>query len=146
MGTNVEDLIQYWSLYRLNEAAVLSSYLHAFPLSVPLQAWLAWLGTGTFPRSPSKLICCTSTDDNIFILWTQFTNSLNAIRIKINTLKTKNAKKYCYFNCRIPRLTPMDHHQQEVCHFRDPHKQASSQFSVDLLVALQSQTCGLDHA
>ena len=32
-------------LYRLNDAAELSSYgLHALPLSVPLQAWL---GTGT---------------------------------------------------------------------------------------------------
>jgi len=28
------------------------------------------------PRSPSKLICCTSADDNILMLLTQLTNSL----------------------------------------------------------------------
>lgn len=67
--------------HRLNEAAELSSYcaLHALPLSVPLQAWL---GIGTWhwpPKSPSKLICVTSADDNIFMLWTQLTNSLQGI-------------------------------------------------------------------
>jgi len=29
------------------------------------------------PRSPSKLICCTSADDNILMLFTQLTNSLH---------------------------------------------------------------------
>lgn len=130
--------------HRLNDAAELSSYcpLHAFPLSVPLQAWLgAWM----WPKSPSKLICCTSADDRIFMLWTQLTNSL-CKQLVIGILRQENSKvKRLSTMINNILLTPKDRHQLEVCHFHDPHKQVSNQFVVDLLTALQCQTCGQDH-
>lgn len=130
--------------HRLNDAAELSSYcpLHAFPLSVPLQAWLgAWM----WPKFPSKLICCTSADDRIFMLWTQLTNSLcNQLMIGILRQEKGSGKRLSTMNKNI-LLTPKDRRQLKVYHFHDPHKQVSNQCVEDLLTALQCQTCGQDH-
>lgn len=60
----VEGLPEFWS----------QRALQAFPPSELLQAWL---GRMLFPRSPSKLICCTSWGDRILMHLTQLTNSLH---------------------------------------------------------------------
>lgn len=78
-----------FSPYRLNEVTELSLYwfLHWFLLSVPPHAWL---GTGMLPRLPSKLICCTSAEESIFMLWTLLTNSL---QYRTRTLVNISGKK-----------------------------------------------------
>ena len=43
-------------------------------------------------------------------------------------------------------LTAKDRRQPEVCRFHGPRTRASSQSSVDLLVALRSQTSGPNHS
>lgn len=88
-----------WHPHLLNEAAELSSYcpLHALPLSVPLDAWF---GIVTLPKSPSKLICCTSADDNIFILWTQLTNSLQEVISWWSRKQSKFAETVVYKQLR----------------------------------------------
>ena len=60
----VEGLPEFWS----------QRALQAFPPSELLQAWL---GRMLFPRSPSKLICCTSWGERILMHFTQLTNSLH---------------------------------------------------------------------
>lgn len=60
----VEGFPEFWS----------QRALQAFPPSELLQAWL---GRMLFPRSPSKLICCTSWGDKILMHFTQLTNSLH---------------------------------------------------------------------
>jgi len=43
------------------------------------------------PRSPSKLICCTSADDNILMLFTQLTNSL-----QVRIFKSSEGKQFFF--------------------------------------------------
>lgn len=97
--------------------------------------------SGLHPNSSVVLLQMTislCSEHSLQIPWEQ---------LSIQSSETNNANPNPVLQANAcSGLTPKDHHQQEEYHSRDRHKQVSIHSVVDLLIALQFQTCGQDHA